>query len=152
MKRKILFLIVGLVTSALCYSQQLPVGTCGLVYTYDASGNRLKRMYFCNNGADPYPTRKAPSDIAIKPLQETEETQIVDALYPNPTTGLFFITFSKELKNAKVFLMDISGKVVQQMVGNGYKLSFDLSNFASGTYIVRIEDKGLVITKKVIKQ
>jgi hypothetical protein len=151
MKRKVLMFFVSFITSVFCYSQQLPVGTCGLVYTYDAAGNRLKRVYFCNNGTDPYPSRKLPKDT-LNRLQLTEEVQMVDALFPNPTTGLFFITFSKELKNARVLLTDMSGKVVQQSVGNGYRLSFDLSRVASGTYIVRIEEEGMVITKKVIKQ
>jgi hypothetical protein len=109
-------------------------------------------VYFCNNGSNPYPTRKAPTDTTLNRLQIDEEVQMIDALYPNPTTGRFFIQFNKELKNASVLLMDMSGKVVEQVAGNGYRLSFDLSNMASGTYIVRIEDEGMVITKKVIKQ
>ncbi|MBX9784095.1 MAG: T9SS type A sorting domain-containing protein [Chitinophagaceae bacterium] len=151
MKKCLLLLLFGVIMSFLSYAQQLPLGTCGIVCTYDAAGNRLKRVYFCNNGTDPYPSRRVPNDTLNKP-QITEEVQMIDALYPNPTTGRFFVMFSKELKNASVVLMDMSGKVVQQMVGNGYRLSFDLSNMASGTYIVRIEDEGLIITKKVIKQ
>jgi hypothetical protein len=46
----------------------------------------------------------------------------------------------------------MGGKIVQQFIGNGNKLDFDLSNVPGGAYIVRIEDKGLVIIKKVMKQ
>lgn len=143
-------LISGLIDNL--YSQQLPVGTCGLVYTYDASGNRLKRVYFCNNGSNPYPSRKVPNDTTLNKLQITEEVQMIDALYPNPTTGTFVVTFRNELSNATISVLDISGKVIQQFKGNGYRLNFDLSKYAKGTYVVKIEDHDRIITKKVILQ
>lgn len=151
-KKKLLLSVVAITLYLLNYAQQLPLGTCGLVYTYDAAGNRLKRVHFCNNGTDPYPTRIAPASNNTAESKITEEIQVVDALYPNPTTGKFVVTFSKELKNAKIFLTDVNGKVVQQLVGNGYQVHFDLSTMPAGVYIVRIEDGGLVITKKVIKR
>lgn len=139
-------------------AQQLPLGTCGIVNVYDATGNRTRRVYFCNNGIDPYPlrTQEQPAEIiteAAKPdLKETKEYQPVDALYPNPTTGKFFVTFSKNLANATVSILDNNGKMLAQFRGNGYKVDFDLSPYAAGMYYVRIEEEGKVITKKVIKQ
>ena len=128
-------------------AQQLPANTCGIVNIYDAAGNRTKRVYFCNNGTDPYPTKKANQETGV-----TEEFQYVDALYPNPTTGKFFIEFSKALNNADVYIIDVSGKLIRQSKENGHKLDFDLSNVAAGVYFVRITDGKNVITKKVVKQ
>jgi hypothetical protein len=94
MRNKILLLsIIALLSAFDGMAQQLPLGTCGIVCTYDAAGNRLKRVYFCNNGIDPYPTKaqKAPASAeapADKPANETTEYQMVDALYPNPTTKI----------------------------------------------------------------
>lgn len=147
MKKKILFVVAILFSIVDVYGQQLPVGTCGIVCTYDASGNRLRRVYFCNNDVDQYPTKIVKQDV-----NTTNEFQQVDALYPNPTSGKFFISFSKKLEKAKVFLTDANGKVLQQFIGDGYRLTFDLYGRANGVYFIRIEDKGLVITKKVIKQ
>ena len=76
-------------------AQQLPLNTCGIVNIYDAAGNRTKRTFFCNNGA-PYPTKIVATDAPLM------EFQPVDALYPNPTTGRFSVTFSKALKNAMI--------------------------------------------------
>jgi Secretion system C-terminal sorting domain len=146
MKRTILLFIIIIVSSFETYSQQLPLGNCGIVCTYDAAGNRLRRLYFCNNG-QPYPTKTVKQDV-----NATQEFVQVDALYPNPTTGKFFVTFSKKLKDAKVYLTDMNGKIIQQFIGSGYRLDFDLSNVAGGVYTVRIEDNGLVITKKVVKK
>ena len=148
MQKNLVLFLVSFFIAVISFAQQLPLGTCGIVCTYDAAGNRLRRLYYCNNGGL-YPTKVNPPTV-----QEgtTEEFIQVDALYPNPTTGRFVITFSKELKNAKVYITDMNGKVVQQTIGNGMKLNFDLFGLANGVYMVRIEDAGLIITKKVVKQ
>lgn len=75
----------------------------------------------------------------------------VEALYPNPTTGKFFITFSKPIDHSVIQILDVSGKVVQQVKGGGTRLEFDLSNQPSGTYFVLINTNGVVINKKVIR-
>lgn len=89
MKKKISLLTFGLLLSFVMVAQQLNMGECGIVCTYDASGNRLKRVYFCNNGTDPYPAR-VQQDAA----KTTEEYQQVDALYPNPPSGKFVVTLA----------------------------------------------------------
>ncbi len=38
--------------STYCFSQEIPSGSCGLLMTYDAAGNRIKREYYCNNGSN----------------------------------------------------------------------------------------------------
>jgi len=129
------------------FTQELPLNTCGIVNIYDAAGNRTKRVYFCNNGSDPYPTK-----INKDKTKTTEEFQAVDALYPNPTTGRFYVTFSKALKNAKVVVIDANGKIITQFKASGNKVDFNLSSVAAGIYFVRIEEGGNVISKKVIKQ
>jgi len=146
MQKKLFFTVLIIVCAFSAFTQQLPLGSCGIVCTYDASGNRLRRVYFCNNG-QPYPTKTVKQDVGT-----TEEFQQIDALYPNPTTGKFFITFSKKLEKAKVMLTDANGKVLQQLIGEGYQLTFDLYGRANGVYFIRIENDGLIITKKVIKQ
>jgi hypothetical protein len=140
------------------YSQQIPVGSCGIVNIYDAAGNRTKRVYFCNNGTDPYPARgvvQPNTVIATDTSQspgETTEFQEVDALYPNPTSGMFSVTFSKALDNATIQVLDAGGRIMRQIKAKGYKAEFDLSADAGGVYYVRIEQDGKIITKKVVKQ
>lgn len=150
--KKALFSFFAIFFSIISYAQQLPFGECGIVCTYDAAGNRLRRVYFCNNGVDPYPVGKQKEQAEEATEKVSEEFLAINALYPNPTTGKFFITFSKELKNARILLTDMNGKIIQQSTGNGYRLSFDLSNVAAGMYMIRVEENGNVITKKVIKQ
>jgi hypothetical protein len=149
MKKVLLITIVlALFFETEMIAQQLPLGTCGIVNVYDASGNRTKRVYFCNNGIDPYPSKAVP----VTDIKETQEFEYVDALYPNPTSGKFSVTFSKNLVTAVVSILDENGKSIARFNATGYKVDFDLSPYASGMYYVRIEEDGKVITKKVIKQ
>jgi hypothetical protein len=155
MKKKIILSLLISFIAFNSFAQQLPLGTCGIVNVYDAAGNRTKRVYFCNNGLDPYPTgpqTEGKGAEIIVEKKETTEFLYVDALYPNPTTGKFFVTFSKSLSNASISITDNNGKILAQFKVKGYKVDFDLSPYSAGMYYVRIEEDGKVITKKVIKQ
>lgn len=156
MKQKIFIISIASLFFAIDgLAQQLPLGTCGIVNVYDLAGNRTKRVYFCNNGIDPYPTGPQTTgkgtEIVVE-KKETKEFQYVDALYPNPTTGKFFVIFSKSLSNASISITDNNGKTLAWFKASGYKVDFDLSPYSAGMYYVRIEEDGKVITKKVIKQ
>ena len=140
MQKIICFLIIIASAFPALAQQQLPTGACGLVYLYDNAGNRTKRVYFCNNGPA-YPARKA-----AEPIQQ------VDALYPNPTTGKFVVTFSRALQKAQVLMMDVNGKTISRFIANGNLIEFDLSSSPGGIYFIRIDDSGNVILKKVVKQ
>jgi hypothetical protein len=160
-------LTVILIAVSFCgFSQQIPVGSCGIVHVYDASGNRIKRTYFCNNGLNPYPARMQSQQTIASKSQKPDslnsvfdviksqnmEFQKIDALYPNPSSGRFSITFSNQLHNATIFLTDVYGKVILQFKASGYKVNLDLSSVAAGVYFVKINDSGDILTKKVVKQ
>ena len=146
MKIKSLIAIL-LILSTQSFSQEIPVGSCGLLMTYDAAGNRIKREYYCNNGSN----RISNPELAKQQEAASAGFEEVDALYPNPTTGKFYITFSKAIDNSTVQIVDVSGKVIQRLKGSGTRLELDLSNQPGGTYFIIIQTAGTVINKKVIK-
>ena len=131
------------ITSSL-FAQEIPVGSCGILYFYDATGARTKRIYFCNNGSSSYPLGRPAANT-------TAEFQSVEALYPNPTSGVFYITFSEPLLNAPVVITDVNGKKINELKVSGKKIELNLSFFAKGVYFIQINDKGKLISKKVIK-
>lgn len=159
MKKKIIFSALIIFYTLTTVAQQLPLGSCGIVYIHDAAGNRTRRLYYCNNGG-PYPSftnldsaKLFPTEnVLTKEEMKNIEFQPVDALYPNPTTGIFYVTFSKSLTNANISLVDMNGKTVQQYKASGIKLTCNLSALAAGIYFVKIEENGKSITKKVIKE
>ncbi|MBW7891431.1 MAG: T9SS type A sorting domain-containing protein [Chitinophagaceae bacterium] len=151
-----IFSLLLLLFSLQSFAQEIPSGSCGLLMTYDAAGNRIKREYFCNNGsnriANPELAR-LNSEVGQAKQQEAADAgfEEVDALYPNPTTGKFYISFSKAIDNATIQVVDINGKVVQRVKGSGTRLEFDLSKQPSGTYFILIHTDGVIINKKIIR-
>jgi len=153
MQNKTILTAIILLLSLSLSAQQIPVGSCGIANIYDAAGNRTKRTYFCNNGTNPYPQRSAGQQVATAELvKEITEFQEVNALYPNPTTGRFSVSFSKALDRATIHILDEAGKIIVRVNAMGYRVDFDLSSNAAGIYFVRIEENGKIITQKVVKK
>lgn len=138
--KQILFIFILAIPFTKSHAQ-LPANTCGVVYTYDAAGNRTQRVYVCNNGAR-----------AETLTQNKEEAIQVTALYPNPTTGQFRITFTKALQHAQIKFIDLGGHVMQQRSVSGNLLDFDISSFPAGVYWIKISDADNRLVYKVIKQ
>jgi hypothetical protein len=81
---------------------------------------------------------------------EMEEV-LTYAVYPNPSSDFVFIQLKqKQPSKAKVQLLNAFGQIIQQ-TNMDDKCSFDLSNLASGVYLVRVEMMGKSTTKKIVK-
>jgi len=121
-------------------AQTLPPYTCGILYTYDNAGNRIKQEYYCRQarGID---TNAISASFAQ-----------ADAVYPDPNDGRFTIRFEQELKNADITITDVSGRKLNQFKANGVIIHLDISNKPAGTYFIIIKDVKIKITQKVIKQ
>jgi hypothetical protein len=147
--KKITIIMLLLFASQYLFSQsgEIPSGSCGLLMTYDGAGNRIKREYYCNNSS----SRIAGNAIALQENAATADFETIDALYPNPTTGKFYITFSKAIDNALIQIADVNGKIIQKIKASGTKLQLDLSNQPGGTYFVIIQTGEIIINKKIIK-
>lgn len=121
-------------------AQTLPPYTCGILYTYDNAGNRIKQEYYCRQarGID---TNAVSASFAQ-----------ADAVYPNPNDGRFTIRFEQELKNADVIITDVLGKRVSHFKVKGKIIHSDISNQPAGTYFIIITDGKTKISQKVVKQ
>ena len=60
-------------------------------------------------------------------------------LYPNPTHNIFYLNFEREGEYS-LLIFDILGKVLIQQNKLDTNSTFNLSNYSSGIYIVRIKD------------
>ena len=73
-------------------------------------------------------------------------------IYPNPSAGIFNISYSKEHKNVQVIISDISGKIIYSETQNSDKNVIDLSSHSSGVYLIRFNiDKKSIITPIIIE-
>jgi hypothetical protein len=77
------------------------------------------------------------------------------SLYPNPGTGLFYLTTNLEQKNiAKVRVYDLSGRVVYQRAPQtplNDLLELDLSALANGIYYLSVEMEQGIWSQKLVK-
>jgi hypothetical protein len=144
LKSIILFMLVCCSFITATKAQSLPAHTCGVVYTYDAAGNRTQRAYVCNNSGR----------TAIAPVAEdtTAAIHLVTQLYPNPTTGRITVSFTQPLNNAVITLLDMTGKVLIQSRKSGNQVVLDLSSYRAGVYILRVMDGKNPSSFTIVKQ
>ena len=85
-------------------------------------------------------------------LTDTEdiEKQISWKIYPNPTSGRFFIEI--EGKISELYICDLSGKIIQRHLIEGEsRLDIDISSFPTGIYLARYEyEKDKWLTGKIL--
>lgn len=138
--KTLIILFVLIAVSLAGYSQDLPAGTCGIVFTYDAAGNRVKRVYECKG------------DAKIAYLQDYPGNEVaVEAMYPNPTTGNVTIRLAKELQNAHVTIYNGDGRALYNRTGTNTNWTIDLSTYADGIYYIELKGEGRKIVKRVVK-
>lgn len=160
MKKLIFIFIIGMITQISSVNAQLQPGECGIMFTYDATGSITKREFICNNTGVVMNRNAKAENTKVDFLKSGNKNEIaeeeilkVNAIMPNPTTGMFTVTLSKPVKNANILLLNNTGSVIERKKITGIVVSFDISNRASGTYYVRIENEKLTsVTFKVIKQ
>ena len=78
-----------------------------------------------------------------------EETNFNFEIFPNPSMGSFILNFN-DTKNHEVEIYDNSGKLVKKMESQKGSSSFDIKNYAAGTYTVKVFPEGLGY--QIIKQ
>lgn len=84
----------------------------------------------------------------ITSLEETYEEQV--ALYPNPTIGEINISNLNANNPVKsIRLLDIQGRALK--VINKSQPAFDLTGFSEGVYLIQLETRRGLITKRIIK-
>jgi Secretion system C-terminal sorting domain len=148
-------------TIAIFFSLQLfAQNPCYIKYTYDASGNRIKREFIC-----------APVDTLIKIDGDIEEDDngggiarmqnpnpsknTVSAfdcsIIPNPTSGKFALKILGEATNLDAEIYNSVGQKLFSFAINNTITNVDLENRSAGVYYVCIKNKQQKVIKKIIK-
>ena len=89
---------------------------------------------------------KANGDIVSGYLSK-EEIQL--SVYPNPVTDILHIDGLEGACTVKI--INMSGQVVQSVMGTSPELTLPLNDLSSGLYLLRIESLGKARTVKLIK-
>jgi hypothetical protein len=138
MKLKTFSLIIFVL--AKCYSQAQSPYAIGI--SYDASGNRIqRRIIVFENG------RKGNVEVLKDSLGKSQVT-----LFPNPTKNTVTIKVSTtESSSVVIYLYDFFGKVLYRREHSGTDIQLDLSAYAAGMYLLKLESGEKEILWKVMK-
>lgn len=132
-----------------------PVATqkCGIYFDYDAAGNRIKRYYDCkditggtgNQGGSPN-ARIVNGDPGHQAKQAGEVT-----VSPNPTAGRFRIQLSED-KRTHFHLYDNKGAIISSGFIEGQSYHGDITNLASGVYVLVVYYHDLPYTFRIVRR
>jgi hypothetical protein len=75
------------------------------------------------------------------------------AIYPNPSTGILTIEIAYETDNALLQLYDVKGKLLDttEIKNSSRKMSWDISSFPAGTYVLKLISDGISQEKTIRK-
>lgn len=86
-------------------------------------------------------TQTAFKTLGTTSVDELNGEDFYIQAYPSPVTDVLNVNITGEIsKNAKITLIDLSGKVVYTAPVTTAKVSIDASGFASGIYVVKYTD------------
>lgn len=73
-------------------------------------------------------------------------------IYPNPSSGVFQI-LSPQLNssNTEIIIRNLNGKPLQRIINNAETQKLDLSDLASGIYLIEVVSDKEIFRKKIIK-
>ena len=82
------------------------------------------------------------------------ENQAEVKAYPNPVSDELTIRHNDILKNARIDILDISGKVIKRVssITDTNTVALNVSELESGVYFIKIFNKKETVTKQIIKQ
>jgi hypothetical protein len=105
--------------------------------------------------AQDHNTTRSNRHTSIEPNPQGIDENLINlfVLFPNPSTGLITILLTENPVNSwSIIITDLAGKLMSHSLENGASSNKDLSNFASGIYLIEININGMVRTEKVIIQ
>ena len=95
--------------------------------------------------------------IINQPAVEIQKLELQDAqIFPNPTEGVFALSFRTEPGPVSVTITDVNGKVIYQEENDNpsgsYKKEIDLKGIPQGNYVISVKQGDKVFTEQISKQ
>ena len=86
-------------------------------------------------------------------LISRDEASYVIAVFPNPTTGKLNLVAGKEMKNARIRVVNAGGQLVAEKINiSGISYSLDISYLVNGVYFMDVYENNKVIRTRIVKQ
>ncbi|MGV3636327.1 MAG: GEVED domain-containing protein, partial [Flavobacteriales bacterium] len=78
----------------------------------------------------------------------TDEASAEVSLWPNPTNGLVNVSLGRDA-SAMITVLDMQGRLVQTTSTTGRSHTLDVTGLAAGTYLVRVEQEGVITNRRI---
>ncbi len=122
----------------------VPVGTTEYLDWLAKAG-----AHYIITSVDRYGNESTTDGITEEEIDDIENISI--NIYPNPTNDIIEIDLADNKIN-KICVIDMSGKKIIERIPVAQKEKLDLSDFASGSYIVTFEADDEIYISKIIKE
>ncbi|MDD2346283.1 MAG: T9SS type A sorting domain-containing protein, partial [Bacteroidales bacterium] len=128
-----------------CDNANAPIpGETGASFTATENGNYAVEV--TQNGCTAISDCISVLNVGINTANSDFDVNI----YPNPTSNLLFVEFANK-ENVLWNLNSIKGQVVLKGLNNGTKFSINMNDLAPGVYVLRIQQKDRIITKRIVR-
>lgn len=119
-------------------------------FNYDACGNRTSRITVTKSSEAAISDSVVPGSIN----KEQSLSNLHIDIYPNPTIDKIQINLTGIEKdiNIDAYLFSGKGEMLTSFILNGREQSYDLQNYSSGIYYLKIRINEKVESWKIIKQ
>ncbi len=172
--KRIIFTFILIAATMQLFSQSTPIYRCFIKYSYDAAGNRTQREYVCATVSDVL-TGDTNGDGVIDnddiqyggvddgsglgarhgSSKATVKSTWNMKVFPNPTNGIFSISFSKTIEKGLLIIYNATGaEILQEPIENTNMLKTKISSYSAGIYMIKVVETktGIVQWIKLIKE
>ena len=120
----------------------------GAQYTFKAPGKYCVTMIARNDAGCECSTTKCIS--VTTDITDAESMNSAVSIYPNPNSGIFNVTLAADINSdMTVNVYNTLGEMVRTITVNSNATSVDLTEFASGVYVVKVIADNQIATKKI---
>lgn len=142
MKKICLVSLFSLMVLSAFSQQQCPQ----IVFNYDPSGNRIQRKLIIVPCGDENQKTFASDSSSVLTL-------MIVNVYPNPAQDKINIELPKDstATESKIELLDINGKILYSVASPSLQIQIDVSQYAVGTYVLKITREKKYAAYNVLK-
>lgn len=127
----------------------LPVWSQSVEYRYDVAGNvKSRKVIIMAKSA-----QTATSDTTLQVFQDIIDKKEIK-IYPNPATDILNIkitNFNRD-NSLRIGFFDLSGRLLINKMVREETTTLDISPYASGIYILKLQGKEICSDWKIIKR
>ncbi|MGV7108131.1 LamG-like jellyroll fold domain-containing protein [Flavobacterium sp. U410] len=128
---------------AYSYPNGVTIQADGNIVVADSGNSLIKRITEAST------SNRVPVNVDVTTLGTSNFDANSFKIYPNPSTGIFTIDTKEEVQ---IEVFDLVGKMIKKENIHIGVNSIDVTNYANGVYLLRVNNSGKINTYRLVKQ